>query len=89
MQIYLEIMYIIAILLQHPYHDTFDKVFVCLDMAEFRQAFFRCVEAIRCVTDGQVVAIDGKTIRCSFGNNAYPIHMVSTLAHKNRMLLER
>jgi len=38
------------------YHDSFTMVFASLDMAEFRQAFFRCVEAIQDVTDGQVVA---------------------------------
>ena len=65
-----------------PSSDTFARVFASLDPVEFREAFLRWTEAVK----GQI-AIDGKTVRHSYGNDAPPIHMVSAWALENRMVL--
>src|SRR5215831_7564435 len=46
-----------------PSHDTFGRVFASLDGEAFQQGFARWVETVFGVTKGQVVAIDGKTVR--------------------------
>lgn len=72
-----------------PSHDTFSDVFARLDPDEFQACFLNWVQAVMTVTDGQVVAIDGKTVRRSYdrrlGKNA--IHMVSAWAQTNRLVL--
>jgi predicted transposase YbfD/YdcC len=70
-----------------PSPDTFARVFAGLDPVEFREAFVRWVEAIKTVAKGQIVAIDGKTVRHSYGKETSPIHMVSAWALENRMVL--
>ena len=48
-----------------PSHDTFGRVFASLDAEAFQAGFARWVEAVFRVTKGQVIAIDGKTLRRS------------------------
>lgn len=72
-----------------PSHDTFGRLFGALDPVEFSCCFARWMRGISKVTDGQVVAIDGKTLRRSFdtaGEKA-AIHMVSAWATKNKVVL--
>jgi DDE_Tnp_1-associated len=65
-----------------PSHDTFGRTFSILDAEAFQESFAKWVEAVFRVTEGQVVAIDGKTLRRShdksIGKGA--IHMVSAWA---------
>jgi predicted transposase YbfD/YdcC len=72
-----------------PSHDTFGRVFARLDPTEFQNAFLRWVQAINELTQGQIVAVDGKTLRRShdrlLGKGA--IHMVSAWATANRLVL--
>jgi len=72
-----------------PSHDTFRRVFLLLDPAEFEQAFLSWVQALSHLAALQVVAIDGKTLRRShdgvLGKNA--IHMVSAWATANQLVL--
>ncbi|MGE0827513.1 MAG: ISAs1 family transposase [Candidatus Binatia bacterium] len=72
-----------------PSHDTFARVLARLNPEEFQQCFVRWMQAVSEVTQGEVVAIDGKTLRRSFdrarGKNA--IHMVSAWASANRLVL--
>jgi predicted transposase YbfD/YdcC len=72
-----------------PSHDTFDRVFRRLDPEAFSRCFVAWVQAVREATLGEVVAIDGKTLRHSFnrasGKAAIP--MVSAWATQNRLLL--
>jgi predicted transposase YbfD/YdcC len=72
-----------------PSHDTFGRVFASLDAEAFQQGFARWVEAVFRVTKGQVIAIDGKTVRRSHdqtqGKEA--IHLVSAWASLNGVVL--
>ncbi|MFQ6031028.1 MAG: ISAs1 family transposase [Dehalococcoidia bacterium] len=72
-----------------PSHDTFGRVFAHLDAQQFRDCFLEWVQAVSAVTRGQVIAIDGKTVRRShdksLGKSA--IHMVSAWASENRLVL--
>lgn len=72
-----------------PSHDTFGDVFRVIDAEEFQRSFMRWVECVFQRTAGQVVAIDGKTVRRShdrtIGKDA--IHMVSAWASTNGITL--
>ena len=72
-----------------PSHDTLGRLFARLDPAGFRQCFITWMEAVAHVTQGEVVAIDGKTLRRSYdragGKSA--IHMVSAWAAENSVVL--
>ncbi len=69
--------------------DNFDRDFARLDPAEFEKCFLEWVRAISAFTTGQVVAVDGKTLRgshdCPAGQEA--IQMVSAWAAANRLVL--
>jgi predicted transposase YbfD/YdcC len=72
-----------------PSHDTFGDVFRAIDAEEFQGSFMRWIERVFTVTKGQVIAIDGKTVRRShdkaIGKDA--IHMVSAWASANGITL--
>ena len=72
-----------------PSHDTFARVLARLKPDEMQQCFLRWMQAVSEVTQGEVVAIDGKTLRRSFdratGKSA--IHMISAWASANRLVL--
>ena len=72
-----------------PSHDTFGYVFARLDAAEFKQCFVSWIEAIRTATVGEVIAIDGKTLRRSHNRSGGKgaIHLVSAWAARNRLTL--
>jgi predicted transposase YbfD/YdcC len=72
-----------------PSHDTFGRVFSLLDAEQFQNCFIKWVEAICEVLDGQVVAIDGKTLRRSHdrATSKKAIHMVSAWAAENQVVL--
>ena len=72
-----------------PSHDTFGRIFARLDPVQFEECFEEWVEAVNEVTGGQVVAIDGKTLRRSHDRAAdkSAIHMVSAWASANRLIL--
>ena len=46
-----------------PSHDTFNRVFARLDPEAFRECFLEWVAGVREVGVGEVVPIDGKTLR--------------------------
>jgi predicted transposase YbfD/YdcC len=72
-----------------PSHDTFGKVFAWIDPDEFQKCFMDWVNEIAEMTAGQVIAIDGKTVRRSHdrANGKKPIHLVSAWASKNEMVI--
>jgi predicted transposase YbfD/YdcC len=72
-----------------PSHDTLGRIFAMLNPKTLEKAFRDWVAAVTTLTAGEVVAIDGKTLRRSFqkaGSNAF-VHMVSAWATGNRMVL--
>ena len=72
-----------------PSHDTFGRVFARLDPEAFQRSFINWVQAISDITQGEVVAIDGKRLRRSHdrGLGKAAIHMVSAWAAANHLIL--
>lgn len=72
-----------------PSHDRFNAIFRAIKPAEFEKCLLRWIAALHEVTDGQVVAIDGKTLRRSFdtASGKAAIHMVSAWATANHISL--
>ena len=72
-----------------PSHDTFGRVFAALDPAAFEAAFLGWVRATTTATAGEVIAIDGKTLRRSHDRaaGAGPLHLVSAWATTNGVVL--
>jgi predicted transposase YbfD/YdcC len=72
-----------------PSHDTFGNVFARLDTQQFERCFTSWMEAVCEITTGQVIAIDGKTLRRSHDKHVgkKAIHMVSAWASANRLVL--
>lgn len=72
-----------------PSHDTFGRVFALLAPEQFQACFLSWVQAVAQVTEGQVIALDGKTLRRSHDRRAgkAAIHMVSAWATQNRVVL--
>lgn len=72
-----------------PSHDTFARVFARIDPQQFQECFLHWIKSISKITDGEVIAIDGKTLRRSYdkSNNKAAIHMVNAWASTNRLVL--
>lgn len=72
-----------------PSHDTFERLFARLKPQELQQCFLNWVQAVHQITAGQVIAIDGKTLRSAYerGGRSSMIHMVSAWATPNRLVL--
>lgn len=72
-----------------PAHDTFGRIFALLDAEEFQAAFSQWMQAVFQVTDGDVVPIDGKTVRRSYdtASNKGALHMVSAWTAENGAVL--
>ena len=72
-----------------PSHDRFNAVLAAIKPAEFEACLLSWVTALHEITDGQVVAIDGKTLRRSFdkATGKAAIHMVSAWATANHISL--
>jgi len=72
-----------------PSHDTFGRIFAQIDSKQFETSFLSWVQAVFEITEGQVVAIDGKTVRRSHdhSNGKAAIHLVSAWATANHLLL--
>ncbi len=71
-----------------PSHDTFGRVFACIDPKQFEASFFQWVQGISKTVKG-VIAIDGKTLRRSHDHAAgkKALHLVSAWAVENRLVL--
>ena len=60
-----------------PSHDTFGRVFAALNPKQFEACFIRWMSPLFPALTGQVVAIDGKTVRRSIRRDQRAIHLVS------------
>ena len=72
-----------------PSHDRFNAILGAIKVDEFQQCLLEFITAIHEVTNGQVVAIDGKTLRRSYdrATSKSAIHMVSAWASANHISL--
>ncbi|MCM0151757.1 ISAs1 family transposase, partial [Photobacterium galatheae] len=72
-----------------PVDDTFARLIASIDPAEFRDCFLAWMKAVHKLTCGEVVAIDGKTLRGSYDRDdrQSTIHMVSAYASANQLVL--
>ena len=72
-----------------PSHDTFRRVFSVMDPGVFLVCFAKWSESLHQATKGEVIALDGKTIRHSFGRaSGQPaLHIISAWASENGLAL--
>ena len=65
-----------------PTHDTFARVFAALRPSAFQERFVHWVQAVATATEGEVVAIDGKTARRSYhkGAKSHQARLVHSLS---------
>lgn len=67
-----------------PSYDTFRRVFSILPAEALEERFRTWVEGAFCVEQGQVIAIDGKTVR---GAGLRALHLVSAWVHRSGIVL--
>ena len=72
-----------------PSHDTFRRVFMLIDPAQFEQCFRHWIGQWLGTDQVGHVAIDGKTLRHSFDRKREqsPLHLVSAWASEHRLVL--
>lgn len=71
-----------------PVHDTFNRVFACLDSGELGRCFLNWTQSVSRLTEGEVISLDGKTLRGSRDKGSKSIvHMVSAWASVNNIVL--
>ena len=72
-----------------PSHDTFGRIFEKMNPREFQNCFKFWIESVTDQTKGQVIAIDGKTLRRSHDKSTdkKAIHMISAWAASNQVIL--
>jgi predicted transposase YbfD/YdcC len=72
-----------------PSHDRFNAILAAIKPAEFEKCLLGWITALHEISDGQIIAIDGKTLRRSFdkASSKSAIHMVSAWATANHISL--
>lgn len=72
-----------------PSHDTFGRVFRWLDETAFQEAFLKWTQSLCQISQGEIIALDGKKLRGSEEKSAKRpgIWMVSAWAKENRLVL--
>jgi predicted transposase YbfD/YdcC len=72
-----------------PSHDRFNAILAAINPAEFEKCLLSWITALHEISQGQVIAIDGKTLRRSFdaASSKSAIHMVSAWATANHISL--
>ncbi len=72
-----------------PSHDRFNSILGAIKPAEFEKCLLSWITTLHELTDGQVIAIDGKTLRGSYDKRSSKaaIHMVSAWATANHITL--
>ncbi len=71
-----------------PSEDTINRLFSSIDSVQLESCFSQWVNSITFLEKGQIIAIDGKTIRgAKSKGKKSPIHMVSAWACENNLVL--
>ena len=72
-----------------PSHDRFNQVLAALRPEEFEKCLLSWITALQDISDGKIIAIDGKTLRRSYdrASGKSAIHMVSAWASANHVSL--
>ena len=72
-----------------PSHDTFGRVFALLNPEEFVRCFILWAESLREALGGQIVNVDGKTLRGAhdLASGKTPLNLVSAWVGANRLVL--
>jgi predicted transposase YbfD/YdcC len=72
-----------------PSHDTINRIFAKIDPKKFQECFISWMGEASKLLAGEVVPIDGKTVRGSFdrASSKSAIHMVSAWASENGVVL--
>ena len=70
-----------------PSHDTFNRVFCLIDPSKFMECFLSWTQSVREAFAGELVALDGKTLRGSRAHGQGPVHLVNVWAARNRLVL--
>ncbi len=72
-----------------PAHDTFGDVFAMISPVKFRECFMKWISRVSEITKGEIIAIDGKTLRRSHDRRRgkESVHLVNAFAVKNGLFL--
>src|SRR5205085_8326228 len=71
-----------------PSHDTFRRVFLRIDPKKFQESFLEWIRSVTHLTDGEVIAIDGKAVRgARTPDGKEGLRMVSAWAAEQRLVL--
>jgi predicted transposase YbfD/YdcC len=70
-----------------PSHDTFGRVFAMIEPNQFQKWFMEWTQQIRRSFGGEVISIDGKSLRGSGKAGKELVHLVSAWAGENRLVL--
>lgn len=70
-----------------PSHDTFNRVFQALDGRQLADSLSRWTQSVRTVLGGEVVALDGKSVRRAFNRGEDFRVIVSAWATESGLLL--
>ncbi|WP_299735803.1 ISAs1 family transposase [uncultured Endozoicomonas sp.] len=72
-----------------PSHHTIARVVAVVNPKKFQACFIEWMKACHQVSNGEIIAIDGKTVRRSYdkGKDKGAIHMVSAFANANELVL--
>jgi len=71
-----------------PSHDTFGRIFAALPPEAFERCFLAWIQALAQVRPGELIALDGKTLRRSFNraSGKAAIHMISAWSSANGLV---
>ena len=72
-----------------PADDTIARIISRIEPESFHTCFINWMSAVHTLTEGQVVAIDGKTLRGSYNreDRTSTIHMISAYASANKLVI--
>lgn len=72
-----------------PVHDTIARIISAIEPSQFQECFINWMKEAEINTQGEIIAVDGKTVRRSFDKKGKQgaIHMVSAFAAENGVVL--